>query len=113
MLPPTWTPPQSSPTRPLRRPLAARNRKKGTNTPSEEKPTEGATSGENGDSESITVSRLERMPKADLEQMAQDMGVDISGAKNNHERAELIAAAMDDEDGETFHDELEDEDIVR
>ena len=38
----------------------------------------------------------------DLEQMAQDMGVDLSGAKNNRERAELIAAAEAEEGGEVL-----------
>jgi len=77
-------------------------------TPSEEPPAE-ATTGAAEDTPDITeddpdaaeVKRLERMAKADLEQMAKDMGVDISGAKNNHERAVLIAAAGEPEDGET------------
>lgn len=49
------------------------------------------------------LSKLEKMPKADLERMAKDMGVDISGAKNNHERAALILAA-DTESGEDTSD---------
>ena len=40
------------------------------------------------------------------------MGVDLSGAKNNRERAELIAAAEAEEDGGDLP-ELEDGDIVR
>jgi len=55
------------------------------------------------------VSRLERMSKADLERMAADLGVDISGAKNNRERAQLIVAA--DDDGEIPN--LEADDIVQ
>lgn len=43
------------------------------------------------------VAKLERMTKGDLEQMARDMGIDISGAKNNHERAVLIATADADD----------------
>lgn len=39
------------------------------------------------------IARLERLPKADLEQMAQDMCLDVSEAKNKREMAELIAAA--------------------
>ena len=59
-----------------------------------------ATEGETDDDDSAEVKRLERMPKDDLVQMAQDMGVDISGAKNNHERAVLIVAAGAADDGE-------------
>ncbi|MDE7243732.1 MAG: hypothetical protein K2O18_07130 [Oscillospiraceae bacterium] len=66
------------------------------------KPAEAASGGEDEASDGLSVAALERMAKADLEQMAQDLGIDISGAKNNHERAELIAAA-----------EAEDGDIVR
>ena len=51
------------------------------------------------------------MRKDDLEQMAQDLGVDISGAKNNRERAILIAAAEAADSGEGLSD-LEDGDIV-
>lgn len=40
----------------------------------------------------LDPKQLERMTKAALEKLAQDMGVDISGAKNNAERAALIAA---------------------
>ncbi len=79
-------------------------------TPGEESPAEAANGGEKGDqgtaggdqddTDSAEVKRLERMPKDDLVKMAQDMGVDISGAKNNHERAVLIAAAGEPEDGE-------------
>ena len=63
-------------------------------------------------SDTMSAAALERMPKGDLEQMAQDMGVDISGAKNNRERAELIAAAEAEEAGDGAP-ELEAEDIVR
>ena len=34
--------------------------------------------------------------------MANDMGVDLSGAKKNRERAELIAAAEAEEGGEVL-----------
>lgn len=63
-------------------------------------------------SDTMSAAALERMTKADLEQMAQDMGIDISGAKNNRERADLIAAAEAEEDGGDLP-ELEDGDIVR
>ena len=63
-------------------------------------------------SDTMSAAALERMTKADLEQMAQDMGIDISGAKNNRERAELIAAAEAEEAGDGAP-ELEAEDIVR
>ncbi len=45
------------------------------------------------DPDAAEVKRLEHMTKTDLERMARDMGVDISGARNNHERAALIVAA--------------------
>ena len=81
-------------------------------TAGEETPS-GATTAPTGEpSDSMSVAALERMTKADLEQMAQDMGVDISGAKNNRERAELIAAAEAEEAGDGAP-ELEAEDIVR
>ena len=81
-------------------------------TTADKTPAEAASGGEEGVSNSLSVSALERMPKADLEQMAQDMGIDISSAKNNRERAELIAAA-EAEDGGDGQPELEDGDIVR
>lgn len=40
----------------------------------------------------LDAEQLATMKKAELEQLAADLGVDISGAKNNRERAELIAA---------------------
>lgn len=40
----------------------------------------------------LDAEQLATMKKAELEQLAADMGVDISNAKNNRERAELIAA---------------------
>ena len=40
----------------------------------------------------LDPDQLATMKKAELEQLAADRGVDISGAKNNRERAELIAA---------------------
>ena len=41
----------------------------------------------------LDPDQLAAMKKADLKKLAEQMGVDISGAKNNKERAELIAAA--------------------
>ena len=40
----------------------------------------------------LDAEQLATMKKADLEKLAGQLGVDISGAKNNKERAELIAA---------------------
>lgn len=40
----------------------------------------------------LDAEQLDTMKKAELEQLAADLGVDISNAKNNRERAELIAA---------------------
>lgn len=40
----------------------------------------------------LDPDQLATMRKADLEKLADQLGVDISGAKNNKERAELIAA---------------------
>lgn len=68
-----------------------------------------AGGGEDGSAGEETA-RLERMKKAELERMAQDMDVDISGAKNNRERAELLAAASGEGGGTP--PEPEDEDIV-
>lgn len=70
-------------------------------TPADKPPVETLTGGEERDADSTEVKRLERMPKDDLVQMAQDMGVDISRAKNNHERAVLIVAAGAPDDGDT------------
>lgn len=36
---------------------------------------------------------LSRMNKAELEQLAKDLGVDLTGAKSNRERVELIQMA--------------------
>lgn len=69
-------------------------------TPGSEPPAGADTEGEEGDTNAAEVKRLERMPKDDLVQMAQDMGVDISGAKNNHERAVLIVAAGASDNGD-------------
>lgn len=71
-----------------------------TDTSGNELATQAATGGERADPDGAEVARLERMSKADLEQMAQDMGVDISGAKNNRERAVLIAAEGTPDNGE-------------
>lgn len=40
----------------------------------------------------MDAEQLATMKKAALEKLADQLGVDISGAKNNKERAELIAA---------------------
>lgn len=41
----------------------------------------------------LDPEQLATMKKADLEKLAEQLGIDISGAKNNKERAELIASA--------------------
>jgi len=46
------------------------------------------------------IAQLERLPRADLEQMAQDLDLDISGAKNKHDLAVLISAADADSEGD-------------
>ncbi len=61
-------------------------------TPSDEPPSEPAAGIETGNIND-EAARLERMTKADLEQMAKDLCVDVSEAKNKHEMAVLIAAA--------------------
>lgn len=57
---------------------------------------EGQEDEENGQEEMVEghldAEQLATMKKADLEKLADQLGVDISGAKNNKERAELIAA---------------------
>lgn len=72
---------------------------------------EGGTEGENGKSAGATelltghldADQLERMTKPDLIKLAEDMGVDISTAKNNAERAAILAVvpvqAPKDENG--------------
>ena len=74
--------------------------------PAAEAPAGGGEDGPAGEK----AARLERMKKADLERMAQDMDVDISGARNNRERAELLAAASGEGGGTP--PEPDDEDIV-
>lgn len=81
-----------------------------TDTPEGKAPAGTETGGEDGPSDDLDAAALERMTKADLERMAEDMGVDISGAKTKREMAELIAEAGGD-DGEL--PELEGGDIVR
>ena len=65
-------------------------------------PAEAPTGGEEGGSDEpdAEVARLERMQKVDLEQMAADMGLDVSGARTKHDLAVLIVAtgAADDSD---------------
>lgn len=41
----------------------------------------------------LDVEDLEKWKKADLEKLAEDMGVDISNARTNAERAAILAAA--------------------
>lgn len=57
---------------------------------------EGQEAEENGQEEMVEghmdAEQLATMKKAALEKLADKLGVDISGAKNNKERAELIAA---------------------
>lgn len=82
-----------------------------TDTPDDEPPENGPISDEEGDSTDAEVARLERLLKDDLEQMAKDLGVDISGARNKHDIAVLVAAAESDDAYDPS--ESEDEDIVR
>lgn len=67
-------------------------------TPGADPGTEAAVGGEEGGSDEI--ARLERMTKSDLENMARDMGLDVSGAKTKHDLAVLIVTADEPEDGE-------------
>lgn len=69
-------------------------------TPGADPAAEAATGGKEGGSADVEVAKLERMQKVDLEQMAADMGLDFSGAKNKHDLAVLIVAAGDPDDGE-------------
>ena len=71
-----------------------------TDAPDGECPLEAAPRGGEAVSADMEVTRLERMPKTDLERMAQDMGVDTSGARNKHDLAVLIVAASAAADGE-------------
>ncbi len=56
---------------------------------------EGTDSGKakEGSTGRLYETELETWKKADLEQLARKMGVDISSAKNNAERAAILAAA--------------------
>lgn len=56
--------------------------------------------GEEDDSADAEVTKLERMQKVDLEQMAADMGLDISGVKTKHDLAVLIVATGEPDGGE-------------
>lgn len=69
-------------------------------TPGADPATETATGGEEDDSADAEVAKLERMQKVDLEQMAADMGLDVSGAKTKHDLAVLIVAAGEPDGGE-------------
>lgn len=68
-----------------------------------------ATGGEEDGSIDEEVARMERMSKGDLESMARDMVLDVSGAKTKHDLAVLIAAA----DSGDEPPELDAVDIVR
>ena len=59
-----------------------------------------AADGKEGGSIDAEVAKLERMQKGDLEQMAADMGLDVSGAKTKRDLAVLIVAAGEPEGGE-------------
>lgn len=48
--------------------------------------------GQGGGTSTMLTGHLEKWKKADLEKLAEDMGVDISRAKNNAERAAILAA---------------------
>lgn len=65
-----------------------------------EPPVEPPVSGGEGDPDAAEVARLERMQRPDLEQMAADLGLDFSGARNKHELAVLIVAAGEPDGGE-------------
>lgn len=69
-------------------------------TRSEEPPVEPPVSGGEDDPDAAEVARLERMQRTDLEQMAADLGLDFSGARNKHELAVLIVAAGEPDGGE-------------
>lgn len=55
-------------------------------------PPAGAQDGQKMVTGHLDPKQLEKMKKDDLVKLAEDMGVDVSGAKNNAERAALIAA---------------------
>lgn len=63
----------------------------------QETPEEGENDGDGGAPAMLTghldAAQLERMTKADLLDLAEKLGVDVSAAKNKRERAQLIAAA--------------------
>ncbi len=69
-------------------------------TPGADPAAEEAAGGEEDGSADAEVTKLERMQKVDLEQMAADMGLDVSGAKTKHDLAVLIVAAGEPEYGE-------------
>ena len=65
-----------------------------TDNQERENPTEGAEEGQGTEMVEghLDPDQLATMKKDALEKLAVQLGVDISGAKNNKERAELIAA---------------------
>ncbi|MEG1592805.1 MAG: hypothetical protein RR350_00260 [Oscillibacter sp.] len=63
-----------------------------TATESGAQPATGTESGVETVATHLDAGQLVTMKKADLEKLAGDMGVDISEAKNNGERAKLLAA---------------------
>jgi len=58
----------------------------------DENPESGTAGDQSGQTGYLGAAELKTWKKAELEKLAADMGVDISGAKNNDERAELLAA---------------------
>lgn len=82
-------------TTPAPPPSGAKGPEASQDTPGADPATEAATGGEEGGCADAEVAKLERMSKADLEAMAADMGLDVSGAKTKHDLAVLIAAADD------------------
>jgi len=59
-------------------------------TPKEDKPTEHKSNA----GASLTLGAMSRMNKSALESLAKRHNVDLSGANNNKERAELIFSAI-------------------
>ncbi len=63
------------------------------NVPAEDDADIGEAEEEAPASDEEEAARLERLTRPELEQMARDLGLDPSGAKNKRELAALIAAA--------------------
>jgi len=58
------------------------------------------------------LAKLLKMSKADLERMAHDLGVDLTGVKSNRERAERIAVAETSDDSDNTPPVVSAEDII-